>query len=59
MYPQRRSAIRTVKGLVWPSALTALEIDWNEDDPMKTTVNGISDITFIELNGNTRVELNC
>ena len=30
-------------------ALTALEMDWTEDDTMKTTVNDISNITFIEL----------
>jgi len=41
-----RSAIRAIKGLV---ALTALEMDWTEDDTMKTTVNDISNITFIEL----------
>jgi len=30
-------------------ALTALGMDWTEDDTVKTTVNGISNITFIEL----------
>ena len=35
-------------GLVWPLALIALGMDWTEDDTMKTTVNGISNITFIE-----------
>ena len=30
-------------------ALTALEMDWTDDDTMKTTVNDISNITFIEL----------
>ena len=36
-------------GLDWPLALTALGMDWTEDDTVKTTVNGISNITFIEL----------
>ena len=30
-------------------ALTALGMDWAEDDTMKTTMNDISNITFIEL----------
>jgi len=30
-------------------AIIALEMDWTEDDTMKTTVNDISNITFIEL----------
>jgi len=41
--------MRAIRGLVCPLALTALGIDWTEDDTMKTTVNGISNITFIEL----------
>jgi len=36
-------------GLDWPLALTALGMDWTEDDTMKTTVNDISNITFIKL----------
>ena len=38
-------AVRTTEPLI---ALIALEIDWTEDDTMKTTVNGIFNITFIE-----------
>ena len=30
-------------------ALTALGMDWTGDDTMKTTMNDISNITFIEL----------
>jgi len=41
-----RAIIRAIKGLV---ALTALEMDWTENDTVKTTVNNISNITFIEL----------
>ena len=36
-------------GLDWPSALIALGMDWTEDGTMKTTVNDISNITFIKL----------
>ena len=44
---RRRSiSIRAIKGLV---ALTALEMDWTEDDTVNTTMNGISNITFIKL----------
>jgi len=39
------TAIKAIKGLV---ALTALGIDWTEDDTVKTTMNGISNITFIK-----------
>jgi len=43
------TAIGTIKGLVCPwAALTALGMDWTEGDTMKTTVNNISNITFIE-----------
>ena len=38
------AAIMAIKGLV---ALTALGMDWTEDDTVKTTMNGISNITFI------------
>ena len=38
-------------------ALTALEMDWTEDDTVKTTVNGISNITFIERRHACRTEL--
>jgi len=43
----QRTAIRALKGLV---ALTALGMDWTEDDTVKTTMNGISNsnITFIK-----------
>jgi len=34
--------------MVWPTALIALMMDWTEDDTMKTMVNDISNITFIE-----------
>jgi len=37
-----------IGGLVWPLALTALGMDWTDDDTMKTTMNDISNITFIE-----------
>jgi len=47
-------AIRAIMGLV---ALTALEIDWTEDDTVKTTVNGISNITFIERRHACRTEM--
>jgi len=40
------TAIWAIKGLV---ALTALGMDWTEDDTVKTTMNGISNITFIKL----------
>jgi len=40
-------AIRAIRGLVWPLALTVLRRA--EGDTMKTTVNDISNITFIEL----------
>jgi len=40
------SAIKAIMGLV---ALTALGMNWTEDDTVKTTMNGISNITFIEL----------
>jgi len=39
-------AIRAIRGL---GALTALEMNWTEDDTIETTVNNISNITFIEL----------
>ena len=35
-----------IRGLV---ALTALGKDWTEDDTVKTTMTGISNITFIKL----------
>jgi len=38
-------AIKAIRGLV---ALTALGMDWTEDDTVKTTMNGISNITFIK-----------
>ena len=38
-------------------ALTALEMDWTEDDTVKTTVNGISNITFIERRHACRTEV--
>ena len=41
----QRTAIRALKGLV---ALTALGMDWTEEDTVKTTMNGISNITFIK-----------
>jgi len=47
-------AIRAIMGLV---AITALEMDWTEDDTVKTTVNGISNITFIERRHACRTEL--
>jgi len=48
----RGTAIRAIKGLV---ALTALGMDWTEDATMKTTMNGISNIAFINMG----VELKC
>ena len=39
------SAIMAIKGLV---ALIAGEMDWTEDDTVNTTMNGISNITFIK-----------
>jgi len=43
----QRTAIRALKGL---AALTALGMDWTEDDTVKRTMNGISNsnITFIK-----------
>ena len=38
-------AIKAIRGLV---ALTALGMNWTEDDTVKTTMNGISNITFIK-----------
>ena len=43
----RCSAIRAIMGLV---ALIAGDMNWTEDDTVKTTtMNDISNITFIEL----------
>ena len=39
------TAIMAIRGLV---ALTALGMDWTVDDTVKTTMNGISNITFIK-----------
>ena len=39
------TARRAIRGLV---ALTALGMNWTEDDTVKTTMNGISNITFIK-----------
>jgi len=50
----RGIAIGAIKGLV---ALTALEMDWTGDDTMKTTVNDISNITFIKRRLACRTEL--
>jgi len=50
----RGIAIGAIKGLV---ALTALEMDWTEDDTMRTTVNDISNITFIKRRLACRTEL--
>ena len=47
-------AIKAIKGLV---ALTALGIDWAEDDTVITTMNGISNITFIKLRRACRTEV--
>ena len=38
-------------------ALTALGIDWTEDDTVNTTMNGISNITFIKLRHACRTEV--
>ena len=43
-----------IKGLV---ALTALGMDWTEDDTVKTTMNGISNITFIKRRHAYRTEV--
>jgi len=43
------SSIRLTKGLAWLLALTELGMDCTEGDTMKTTINNISNITFIEL----------
>ena len=43
-----------LRGLDCPLALTALGMDWTEDD---TTVNGISNIIFIERRHACRTEL--
>ena len=48
------SAIKAIRGLV---ALTALGMDWTEDDTVKTTMNGISNITFIKLRHACRTEV--
>jgi len=34
--------------LLLTAYVVALEMDWTEDDTMKTTINDISNITFIE-----------
>ena len=47
-------AIRAIRGLV---ALTALGMDWTEDDTVKTTMNGISNITFIKRRHACRTEV--
>ena len=49
-----RSAIGAIMGLV---ALTALGMNWTEDDTVKTTMNGISNITFIERRHACRTEV--
>ena len=38
-------------------ALTALGMDWTEDDTVKTTMNGISKITFIKRRHACRTEV--
>ena len=43
-----------IRGLV---ALTALEMEWTEDDTVKTTMNGISNITFIKRRHACRTEV--
>ena len=40
------TAIMAIRGLV---ALTALGMEWTEDDTVNTTMKGISNITFIKL----------
>ena len=48
------TAIKAITGLV---ALTALGMDWTEDDTVKTTMNGISNITFIKWRHACRTEV--
>ena len=50
-----------IRGLDWLLALIPLGMDWTGDDTMKTTVNDISNITFIERKHACRTELlkNC
>ena len=43
--PTGGNAIKAIMGLV---ALTALGMEWTEVDTVKTTMNGISNITFIK-----------
>ena len=43
-----------IKGLV---ALIAGEMNWTVDDTVKTTMNGISNITFIKLRHACRTEV--
>ena len=38
-------------------ALTAFGMDWTEDDTVKTTMNGISNITFIKWRHAYRTEV--
>jgi len=38
-------------------ALTALGMDWTEDDTVKTTMNGISNVTFIKRRHACRTEV--
>ena len=38
-------------------ALTALGVEWTEDDTVKTTTNGISNITFIKRRHACRTEV--
>ena len=38
-------------------ALTALGLEWTEDDTVKTTMNGISNITFVKLRHARRTEV--
>jgi len=38
-------------------ALTALGMDWTEDDTVKTTMNGISNIVFIKWRHACRTEV--
>jgi len=51
------SAIGAIRGLDWPLALTALGIDWTEDDTMKLIVisiqmSNMSDLSLCHKYGN-------
>ena len=50
----RGTAIKAIMGLV---ALIAGEMNWTEDDTVKTTMNGISNITFIKRRHACRIEV--